>query len=102
LHPIIFFASRRLGAEIDIHGGVRIDNESFGLAADSWPLLVILEHRAGLIVVEDHRPKVGYRNIGRQVKSVVFASVEGVAFGVHKCRHILRPLESIAGVTPVA
>jgi hypothetical protein len=36
----------------------RVDGDSFLLAADAWERFVSLEHGAGVVVVENNRPKV--------------------------------------------
>src|SRR5580704_7125669 len=52
LHPVVFLADRRLGTEVDIHRSVGVHRNARFLAADAWELLIGLEHRACLVVVQ--------------------------------------------------
>jgi len=77
LHPIVLMATRSLWAEPDIDRLVVINLESLCLAADAGILLVGLEHRAGLIVVEQQGPEILDGYVGRQVQLVSLASGRG-------------------------
>src|SRR5208282_1820112 len=68
LSPIVLLAGRRLRAEIDVDRTVGIDLEPLGLAADARELLVRLDHRARLVVVDDDRPEILGRNVLRQMQ----------------------------------
>src|SRR5215469_9189420 len=65
LNPVRLPTRRCLGAEVNVYGAVGICLQSLGLAAHRGPVLIRLQHRAGLIVVEDYRPEVLYRNVLR-------------------------------------
>src|SRR5262249_1112134 len=67
LHPVLLLPGRRRWTEVDIHRAVPVHQQSLGLATNAGELLVGLEHRAGLVAVEDHRPEFLDRNVGRQV-----------------------------------
>src|SRR5512135_2101910 len=49
LNPVVLFAGRGLGAEINVHRAVRVHLKIRVLASSGWPSLVGLEHRAGLV-----------------------------------------------------
>ena len=51
-----------------------------------------LQHRAGLVVVDDHRPEVLDRDVGRQMQPVVLAAVERIAVGIQRRPRIGRAL----------
>src|SRR6266446_844917 len=52
LHPVAFLAGGSLRAEPDIHGLVVVDLETLRQAADAGKLLVGLEHRTSLVIVD--------------------------------------------------
>ena len=64
LNPVAFLAGWRLRAEPDIHRTIGIHQQAFGLAAHRRPVLVGLEHRAGLAVVNNHGPEIFDRMFG--------------------------------------
>src|SRR5712672_4188852 len=90
LHPVCFLARGSLWSEINVHRTIRIDQQSLGQTTDGWGLLVGLEHRACLVIVERERPEILGRNIGRHVQPVRFAAVQGVTLCVQKCTGVLR------------
>ena len=57
LHPVGLMSLRRNGAEPDIYRCVRVHDDDPFLAADAGELLVGLQHRASLIVIDDERPE---------------------------------------------
>ena len=85
-------AGGRLRTEVDVHRAIGVDDEVLVLAADAGELLIRLQHRADLVVVDDHRPEVLDRNVGRQVQPVALAAVEGDALRVHAGPGVLRAL----------
>src|SRR5580658_1431777 len=70
LHPVGFVASWRCRSEINVYGGIGIDDDGFIFTADARKLLVGLQHRTSLVVVNDERPEVFRRNVGRQMNLV--------------------------------
>src|SRR5712671_7971091 len=56
LHPVRFLARGSLWSEINVHRTIRIDQQSLGQTTDSRGLLIGLEHRACLVIVERERP----------------------------------------------
>src|SRR5712671_3216041 len=52
LHPVCFLARGSLWSEINVHRTIRIDKQSLGETTDSRGLLIGLEHRACLVIVE--------------------------------------------------
>ena len=82
LHPVALMTFWRGGPEPNIHRRVGIHDNSLFLAPDAGELLIGLQHRTGLIVVDDERPEVLRRNIGGQVNLIGFAAIQWLAFGV--------------------
>src|SRR5215475_1628783 len=70
LNPIVFKTGRSFGTEIDIDGAVGIGLKVLAMAAHARELLIGLQERARLIVVDDDRPKILYLDIRRQTPSV--------------------------------
>src|SRR4051794_9357400 len=58
LHPVCFLARGGLWSEINVHRTIRIDQQSLGETTDSRGLLIGLEHRACLVIVERERPEI--------------------------------------------
>gem|GEM_PF-4334928 len=80
----------RSRAEVYIHGCVGVDDNAFGLVTETGELLVGLQHRAGLVVVEDKGPEVLRRDVRWQMDLVGLAAVERFAFAVHERGGVLR------------
>ena len=53
LNPVEFMTRWRGRTKPDIHRGIRVDDDSLCLAANAWEPLVSLEHRAGLVVIDN-------------------------------------------------
>ena len=53
LHPVGFFAGRRLRAEIRVHRTVGVRNQILVLAADAWEALDGMDHGAGLVAADN-------------------------------------------------
>ena len=53
LHPIGLMPLRRCGAEPNIYRCVRVHDDILFLAADAGELFIGLQHRSGLIVIDD-------------------------------------------------
>src|SRR5579862_9201385 len=81
---------RRGGAEPDIYRRVRVNDDALLLAADAGELLIRLQHRAGLIVIDHERPEVLCRNVGWQVDLICLAAVKRPAFRIGGSGDILR------------
>src|SRR3954462_6652710 len=58
LHPVCFLARGSLWSEINVHRTIRIDQQSLCQTTDSRGLLIGLEHRACLVIVERERPEI--------------------------------------------
>jgi len=70
-----------LGPNHNIHRSIGIGFDALVLAAHTGGFLVGLQHRAGLVVIHNHRPEILYRDVGGYAQPVGFAAVEGVAVG---------------------
>jgi hypothetical protein len=81
---------RRLRAEVDVHRGIWIDDETLLLAADAGKLLVGLQQLPRLRVIHVHRPEVLGRYVRRQMQPIGLSAVEVLACGVVLCHRILR------------
>src|SRR3954453_19900992 len=63
LHPVCFLARGSLWSVINVHRTIRIDQQSLGQTTDRWGLLIGLEHRACLVIVECEGPEILGRNV---------------------------------------
>lgn len=63
LHPLLFKASRGLGAKPHIHRSIGIGFDALVLADHTGGFLVGLQHRAGLVVTYNHRPEILHLDI---------------------------------------
>ena len=68
VHPVHLLAGWRIGSEPDIDRTVRVHQKSIGLAAHAWERLIGLDHRAGLVAVDDDRPEILDRDVGRKMQ----------------------------------
>ena len=90
LHPVLFpapagaFGPKKTSTELS----------AFTLRPSVWlptvRMLVSLDHRACLIVVEDDRPEILDRNIRRQMQLVRLPPVKRIALEVDEGCHVLR------------
>ena len=90
LYPVGFLTRRRNRAEKDIHRVIRVDDDSFPLVACAGKLLVRLQQRACLRIVDDHRPEVLRWYVWRQVQPVTLRAIEVLTRGVTLFHGILR------------
>src|ERR1700733_11549900 len=63
LYPVGLMALRCGGAKPDIYRGVRVHDDTLCLATDAGELFISLQHRAGLIVIDDEWPEILCRNV---------------------------------------
>src|SRR5580700_902995 len=90
LNPVGFAAFGRGWAKPNIYRAVGVDDNALCLAADAGELFIGLQHRAGLIVIDNERPEILRWDVRRQVNLVGLAAVQRLAFGVHERGSVLR------------
>src|SRR6516225_8689631 len=98
LYPVAFLAGRRFGTEVHVRRLILVNHDALLLATEAWELLVSLEHRARLIVVEHHRPEVLRRDVRRQVQLVGLPAVQRLALGVNERDGVLRTFPDGLGI----
>ncbi len=90
LHPVAFFSCRSFRAKINIYRAIDVDLKILVLAAHAGELLVGLDHRAGLVVINNGRPEVLHRDMRWQMQLVVLSAFERITVRVLRTPGILR------------
>jgi hypothetical protein len=76
LRPIVFMTGRDGWCEINVHRGIRIDDDALFLTPNARELPVGLEFRARLIVIDHQRPEVLGRDVRRKMQLISLAAIE--------------------------
>ena len=79
LEPVVGLAFRSGGPEVDVDRTIGVGFDRAGLAAEARQVLIRLQHRAGLTVIEDQGPEAALGDVRRQRHAIVATAVEVVA-----------------------